>query len=216
MNKKTGRFSETGRFWLKNSRKTHATLAFFSRLPEPFLSKIGPVIECLVCHSAEPAGAIFCSQCSGIMPLSSWAIEVELPLLNDWPDPAGPQKLAYPSLIGQNLHNETQVKQLRFVIGDHGRTVTLSLDDPILIGRTDPERGIYPKLDLSCEDACECGVSRRHALIEVTDADIVLTDLGSTNGTLLNTFPLPPDLPYSLHNGDRIHIGKLLIQVYFH
>ena len=52
--------------------------------------------------------------------------------------------------------------------------------------------------------------------IEVTDADIVLTDLGSTNGTLLNTFPLPPDLPYSLRNGDRIHIGKLLIQVYFH
>src|SRR5688572_25649808 len=162
------------------------------------------MIECAVCHSAEPAGTIFCSQCSGIMPFSSWAIEVEPALLDDWPDTAVAEKLIFPSLIGQNLHTKTDVKQLRFVIGDNGRTVTLSLDEPILIGRTDPERGIYPELDLSCEDACECGVSRRHALIEVADADIVLTDLGSTNGTLLNTFPLPPDLPYSLRNGDRI------------
>jgi pSer/pThr/pTyr-binding forkhead associated (FHA) protein len=149
------------------------------------------------------------------MPLAAWAIEPELDTLDDWLGPAAPEKLIFPALIGQSLSARTNVKQLRFVIGESSRTLTLPLDEPILIGRADPERGVYPALDLSCDNAGECGVSRRHALIEVTDADIVLTDLGSTNGTLLNTFPIPPDLPYSLRNGDRIHIGSLLIQVYF-
>jgi hypothetical protein len=174
------------------------------------------MIECPACHSAEPKGTIFCSQCGQPMPLAAWAVELELDTLGDWHGPAGPEKLVLPALIGQSLSTKTNVKQLRFVIGESGRSITLPLDEPILIGRADPERNVYPALDLSCDNAGECGVSRRHALIEVTDADIVLTDLGSTNGTLLNTFPLPPDLPYSLRNGDRIHIGSLLIQVYFH
>jgi hypothetical protein len=173
------------------------------------------MIECPTCHTAEEPGTIFCTHCGEAMPLAAWAAEPDLNPFSDWPLPAVPEKRIYPPLIGQNLHVTTEVKQLRFVIGENGRTITLPLDEPILIGRADPERGVYPELDLSCDNAGECGVSRRHALIEVTNADIVLFDLGSTNGTLLNTFPLPPELPYSLHNGDRIHIGSLLVQVYF-
>lgn len=149
------------------------------------------------------------------MPIASWAGEVEPNPLDSWVETAAPEKLRSPSLTGQKLNMNTDVRQLRFVIGEAGRSVTLPLDEPILIGRADPERGVYPDLDLSGDNASECGVSRRHARIEVSGADIVLTDLGSTNGTLLNTFPLPPELPYSLRNGDRIHIGTLLIQVYF-
>ena len=59
------------------------------------------------------------------------------------------------------------------------------------------------------------GVSRRHARIEVNHLGVVITDLNSTNGTRLNDFDLPPDLPYALNHGDELYFGHLLARVFF-
>jgi pSer/pThr/pTyr-binding forkhead associated (FHA) protein len=37
----------------------------------------------------------------------------------------------------------------------------------------------------------------------------MLTDLGSTNGTLLNGAPVPPRQPQRLRSGDRIKVGEV-------
>ncbi|WP_296701011.1 type VI secretion system-associated FHA domain protein TagH [Thiocapsa sp. UBA6158] len=59
-------------------------------------------------------------------------------------------------------------------------------------------------------------VSGRHALIEVRDSGVWITDT-SRNGTFLNqaTEPLPTHQPMSLHNGDRLAIGayELLVSI---
>lgn len=51
-------------------------------------------------------------------------------------------------------------------------------------------------------------VSRRHAQITVEDATIILTDLGSTNGTLVNGNRIAPNQPTPLPPGAALRLGN--------
>jgi pSer/pThr/pTyr-binding forkhead associated (FHA) protein len=45
---------------------------------------------------------------------------------------------------------------------------------------------------------------------------VVLRDLNSTNGTLLNNYLLDPETAfYLLSNGSEIHFGGLLVHIFF-
>ena len=50
--------------------------------------------------------------------------------------------------------------------------------------------------------------SARHAEIVEEDGRLWVRDLGSTNGTRLNEWPLAPNTPVLLHDGDRLRIGS--------
>ena len=67
-------------------------------------------------------------------------------------------------------------------------------DRPIILGR-------QPDCDIVLDDS---NVSRRHAEIVLRDGDIVLTDLGSTNGTRVNGSPIRSSV---LSSGDAVQIG---------
>ena len=54
-------------------------------------------------------------------------------------------------------------------------------------------------------------VSQNHARIYRRDGRLWLEDLGSTNGTYLNSRALSSPAP--LHRGDRIQVGKTLLEV---
>jgi predicted component of type VI protein secretion system len=54
----------------------------------------------------------------------------------------------------------------------------------------------------------EQGISRQHASIQHGPQGWILTDLGSTNGTLLNGQPIRAQEPYLLRPGDRVAIGS--------
>ena len=49
-------------------------------------------------------------------------------------------------------------------------------------------------------------VSRRHARLEIVDNELVLTDLGSTNGVRVNGRPVGAG-PQPLEDGDRVELG---------
>ena len=81
---------------------------------------------------------------------------------------------------------------------------------PLRIGRRDPRQHHYPDLDLAEHDR---GIaSRNHAMINRSGDYYTLTDLGSTNGTLLNGAPIPPNQDQRLRSGDRIKIGEVEIE----
>lgn len=101
-----------------------------------------------------------------------------------------------------------------FVIPSSGRRVSLELDKPIEIGRTDSFNKIEPDLDLTSDHGQKHGVSRKHAVVRVGNQGISLIDLGSTNGTILNNRRLPPNEPYPLNDGDIISFGRLKVQIY--
>lgn len=52
-------------------------------------------------------------------------------------------------------------------------------------------------------------VSKIHCMIEIYDGIVVIKDMNSTNGTLLNQFVLAEDF---LKNGDRIQIGHTVME----
>jgi FHA domain-containing protein len=66
-----------------------------------------------------------------------------------------------------------------------------------------------PEIDLAAPPV-DPGISRLHAVLERRgDGDCVLRDLGSTNGTAVNSDPTPiaPNTDVPLGDGDRIHLG---------
>lgn len=100
------------------------------------------------------------------------------------------------------------------VIQPHGATWVKPIpqDRPVVIGTT--VGGGAPGLDLSFYDRGGY-VSRRHAQISISGNNYVLTDLGSTNGTKLNNVALSSNMPAVLHNGDRIQLGPVVLQIQF-
>jgi serine/threonine protein kinase len=78
---------------------------------------------------------------------------------------------------------------------------------PLRIGRRDPRQNHYPELDLAEHDR---GIaSRNHAVITRDGDYYMVTDLGSTNGTLLNGALMPPRQSQRLSQGDRIKVGEV-------
>jgi hypothetical protein len=76
------------------------------------------------------------------------------------------------------------------------RGVAFDVSEGLVLGRGDD-------VDLQLEDTF---ASSRHAQIAPQGTVLVLSDLGSTNGTFLNGEPLRG--PQPLHPGDRIRIGE--------
>jgi pSer/pThr/pTyr-binding forkhead associated (FHA) protein len=58
----------------------------------------------------------------------------------------------------------------------------------------------------------EITVSRCHALLLMRPADVLLMDLGSTNGTFVNDVQAPPDESVRLADGDVITLGQVVLR----
>lgn len=85
----------------------------------------------------------------------------------------------------------------------------------IILGRFNLRTGYRPDVDLAGVGGQEAGVSRQHAVIEVTEGIPRIIDLNSRNHTWLNGLRLAPHLPYILREGDRLRLGRLEVAVAF-
>jgi pSer/pThr/pTyr-binding forkhead associated (FHA) protein len=78
----------------------------------------------------------------------------------------------------------------------------LPLDSVVDIGRE-------PSLPLHLDEDTQ--VSRRHARIALHGAQVVVEDLGSTNGTYVNDQPI--NAPRTLNPGDKVRIGLTVLEL---
>lgn len=76
----------------------------------------------------------------------------------------------------------------------------------VVVGRK--VQGVNPDLDLSDYDEGRAGISRIHALIRPTMEGLLLSDLGSTNGTFVDGDKLVTGRAVVLHDGATIAFGK--------
>jgi hypothetical protein len=83
------------------------------------------------------------------------------------------------------------------------------------IGRRDPSTGTMPDVDLTAYAGYRLGVSRKHAVIRLQNKRLEIYDLGSSNGTTLNSVRLAAHQPHLLRDGDEIALGKMVIRVVF-
>src|SRR5258708_9607291 len=97
------------------------------------------------------------------------------------------------------------------------------LDDPLVVqvtqqmtlGRSSGATEVQPTIDLTPYDAFALGVSRIHAAIRRDNDDLLLEDLGSANGSKVNSDLIVPHTTRVLHSGDVISLGRLTVEVYF-
>lgn len=93
-------------------------------------------------------------------------------------------------------------------------TVTNAGD--LVVGRTSLDDDVTVDIDLVPYGAERYGVSRNHAQFTLDDRKhLYVTDLGSTNGTMLAGRRLKPNVRSLIHNGDKIVFGTLMVQIYF-
>lgn len=73
-----------------------------------------------------------------------------------------------------------------------------------LIGRTSVARAIHPEIPLDVDDA----VSSRHAILTLhPDGSLVLRDIGSSNGTMVNGKEIAIMADIAIVSGDEITLG---------
>lgn len=165
------------------------------------------MVVCYECSHNAPVGALFCTECGEHL--------IELGGLPAVADDLTIEKK--PDLLGQSGGEGAYHTHVLFMIPVSGRRLELPIQTTIRVGRHQPGESDVPELDLSEDGGKSAGVSRDHARIQLLEDGhtLTLTDLGSTNGTLLNHFPLPPELPYPINHGDEIYFGNLVVHVFF-
>jgi pilus assembly protein CpaF len=92
-----------------------------------------------------------------------------------------------------------------------GTSFRVNVDHETVIGRSVPEIGYYPDIDLTqlAVDRYAGSISRAHAEITLGELGFYITDRHSRNGTYLNDGKLTPDVPRRLKNGDVVRFGRL-------
>ncbi len=70
-----------------------------------------------------------------------------------------------------------------------------------------------PEIDVTPFNGRDKGVSRRHAEFVTIEGQLYVRDLGSTNGTRLNSQLLQPHRAYCLREGDLLQCGNLYMLI---
>ncbi len=101
------------------------------------------------------------------------------------------------SIVSEMVEGPTRAGSAALVAVD-GQRFVLGVD-PVVIGRL-PECGV---------PLADANASRRHAEVRLQGNDVILTDLGSTNGTRVNGRPVHQRV---LEHGDEILIGTTALR----
>ncbi len=88
-----------------------------------------------------------------------------------------------------------------------GNSFFLNASD-LIIGRSDPQRGFRPDIDLLPLDPAQT-VSRRHARFTRRDGHCYVEDLNAFNRTRINGTPVVPHQDVELHNSDVMRLGNV-------
>jgi serine/threonine protein kinase len=154
----------------------------------------GPGLDWVFCgHCGEKIGAedVYCAHCGSRQPSPGSGASVGL---------------------GVTPMGAARITAQLYVVGTSDMVKPFTIDkESVLIGRTDPHTGIFPEIDLTMYDP-ETKVSRRHARIYRQGEQFLIEDLGSVNGTIINSISggsvrLNTKSPRVLSAGDEVKLG---------
>jgi pSer/pThr/pTyr-binding forkhead associated (FHA) protein len=163
------------------------------------------MITCPSCHSQQTLGALFCGDCgTQLVHLEQGYQEMSENGSGPYSEAHGNPRVALPD------DEEAQI-YLQFLTED--RVLGLAGRREFTLGRINDNQAIIPDVDLGPYGGYEQGVSRLHAAILINHDRIMVTDLGSINGTAVNGRAIPQHKPHTLTNGDILALGKMKMKV---
>jgi len=164
------------------------------------------MIICSNCQHENLSGAVYCAECGvpldGVQTLTTEAIsneQIEAELKKKTPRP---EMDSVPANSWLSLH-----------VMDSGKILPLASRNEFTLGRLSEGQPIMPDIDLTPYQAYASGVSRLHAVVKRDGSQVMVMDLGSSNGTYLNGRRLNPHMVEALNHGDIVALGKLKIQI---
>jgi hypothetical protein len=152
------------------------------------------MITCWHCEATLLDGTLFCDGCGAAL-LEGAPRRVAPPL-----EGGG----AYDAGVGSSTP--------RLVLPATGQSIALPPRSELVIGRGG-EPGPAPDVDLAPFRAAAAGVSRAHAVIDLSGPRPQIEDLDSTNGTYVNGRRIAPGHRVPVRHGDEIHFGQLAVQI---
>ncbi len=166
-------------------------------------------VVCPNCHHPEPEGALFCPECGTKM-----IYDEDISTTKIVSDKITQESSSISSQSTSAFQSEAP--NIETLISLHivqtGQILPLVGREEFTIGRVSNGQSILPDIDLTPYEAYAQGVSRLHATIQVKENHVVVTDLGSANGTRVNKEKINPHEEHILNHGDIINLGHLKIQ----
>ncbi|MGJ3237092.1 MAG: FHA domain-containing protein [Anaerolineae bacterium] len=108
-----------------------------------------------------------------------------------------------------------KVREVMLLVDQEIRQLSLHNDVSYLLGRFDRRKPSGNHIDLSPFKANERGVSRIHAQIHMANDRLYITDMDSTNGTIVDGARLQPHQAVVLRQGSDVLLGRLHIQIMY-
>ena len=165
------------------------------------------MIKCTNCGNGNREGLLFCEECGQNLSSSFNATLPTRQLEND-PDDSSAKATWGSARFGNN-------SKIILHVRDSSEPIKLEPEKKMVLGRYDTSSPTRPDVDFTPYGALDKGVSRSHAVIELSEDTLTLVDAGSSNGTYLNGQRLVANQPRVLRDGDEIRLGKLIAHIYF-
>lgn len=165
------------------------------------------MILCQNCLHNEMLGAMFCSECGAQLiyatgvPTSAIRATTSSLRVKEAGPKGSPLPVTFPDA------------QVSLNIISTGDVLPLAGQEEITLGRVSEGQPVVPDIDLTPYKAYEAGVSRMHASIRIIEDQVLITDLGSANGTRVNGMQITSHIPYPVKHGDILTLGKFKIQI---
>lgn len=164
------------------------------------------MIICPNCQHENANGSVFCAECGEQLD--------------------GIETLVTQAVTDEQISEELRKKAPRIDVDstpanswlslhllDSGKILPLASRSEFTLGRLSEGQPIMPDIDLTPFQAYASGVSRLHAVVKRDGNNVVVMDLGSSNGTYLNGRRLNPHMEEKLNHGDIVALGKLKLQI---
>jgi hypothetical protein len=169
------------------------------------------MIICPNCSHEELVGAFFCSECGA-----------QLVFPDGVPDkPIHPTPAVIQDYRVKKSGRSGKSVSLKFKTDEFIALNLLECDEiipirgkrEVTLGRSSEGQPIIPDIDFAPYHGYEAGVSRLHVSIQINEQEIIVTDLGSANGTRINDQKISSHSSHPIKHGDILTLGKFRIQI---
>lgn len=118
--------------------------------------------------------------------------------------------------IAEEIDNQSEpvvgISEVKLIIPKSDVSINFTVNGTLRIGRGSPHDVTKPDIDLNAYESIKT-VSRNHATLKIEGGKMVITDVGSSNGTFVSGQRLKPNTPLKIESGTMVRFGALMVQI---